>query len=88
EEQNDFSVTVYTFFKAEAFPKRLAKGLVEEYNEFKERQKQITYMSQGIEQISETNEEDDFDLSELAAELGVEDLFEESVGEVASSKDD
>lgn len=88
EEQNDFSVTVYTFFKAEAFPKRLAKGLVEEYNEFKERQKQITYMSHGIEQISETNEEDDFDLSELAAELGVEDLFEESVGEVASSTDD
>lgn len=66
----------------------MAKGLVEEYNEFKERQKQITYMSQGIEQISETNEEDDFDLSELAAELGVEDLFEESVGEIASSTDD
>ncbi|GAA3333632.1 hypothetical protein GCM10020331_098430 [Ectobacillus funiculus] len=35
--KNDFNTSVYTFFKTEALPTRLAKGLVEEYKEYQEK---------------------------------------------------
>ena len=36
---NDFSTTVYTFFKTKGLPNRLSKGLIKEYEEYQERHK-------------------------------------------------
>lgn len=57
EGKNDYNVTVYTFFKTEALPTRLTKGLVEEYNEYQEKIKKVQYKTESIEQIAATSEE-------------------------------
>ncbi len=49
--KNDFLGSVYTFYKTDALPSRLSKGLVEEFNEFKERQSQIQYKKSQISTI-------------------------------------
>lgn len=62
-EKNDFSSSVYTFFKTDALPERLAKGLVLEFKEFMDKQKSLTLKSSSIETIDDTeDDDDDFDI--------------------------
>lgn len=65
QEKNESMVTAYVFYKAQALPKRLAEGLVEEYNDYISNIKQANFMSANIAEIEE--DEDDFlgDLSDL-----------------------
>lgn len=77
QEKNDFSVTVYTFYKADALPERLETGLVKEYEEFQQRNKEFTYESSTINTIKqEDNVFDglDFDIDDL----GLGDLLGET----------
>jgi tubulin-like protein CetZ len=72
EEKNKFNATVYTFFKAQALPTRLSKGLVKEFEEYKEKQRKVTFKSETIQQIAAAQEEDidiDLDLSEFGIEI-------------------
>lgn len=72
EEKNKFNCTVYTFFKTQALPSRLSKGLVKEFEEFKAKQRAITYKSETIQQIAVTSDEDmdiDIDLEDLGIEI-------------------
>ncbi|MBP1931807.1 hypothetical protein J2Z37_001808 [Ammoniphilus resinae] len=72
EEKNKFNCTVYTFFKTQALPTRLSKGLVEEYEEFKAKQRSISYKSETIQQIAATSNDDldiDIDLEDLGIQL-------------------
>ncbi|MGM9986225.1 MAG: cell division protein FtsZ [Bacillaceae bacterium] len=65
--KNDYNASVYTFFKTDALPARLAKGLVEEYKEYQEKNSKFTYQKSAIAGI-ETEEDDegfDFDLDGL-----------------------
>ncbi|MFD2216573.1 cell division protein FtsZ [Metabacillus endolithicus] len=78
EEKNDHSATVYTFYKTDGLPARLAKGLVKEYEEFQERQKAVIYQSASIESINDEDDDDDFNID--LAEFGLE--------EVASTKEE
>ena len=57
--KNDFLGSVYTFYKTDALPSRLSKGLVEEFNEFKERQSQIQYTKSRISTIESIDEDED-----------------------------
>ena len=68
EEKNDFSVSTYTFFKAEALPDRLAVGLEQEYKEFMEKQSAVDFVAADISSI-ETVDNDDFDID--FDELGI-----------------
>ena len=68
EEKNDFSVSAYTFYKAEALPDRLAVGLEKEYKEFMEKQSAVNYVAADISSI-ETVDNDDFDID--FDELGI-----------------
>ena len=61
--KNDFMGSVYTFYKTDALPSRLSKGLVEEYNEFKEKQSQIQYTKSQITTIEEQDPDDDFHIN-------------------------
>ncbi|UAL49752.1 cell division protein FtsZ (plasmid) [Sutcliffiella horikoshii] len=75
---NDYQVSVYTFYKTEALPTRLAKGLVEEFEEFKVKQQQYIFKDSAIASIAATSEEDEFndmdlDLSEFGFDLENED---------------
>ncbi len=72
QEKNEGMVTAYSFYKADVLPGRLSKGLVEEYNEFIERNKQINFASASIESI-DSKADDDFDLS--LDDLGLSDLL-------------
>ncbi|WP_374717733.1 cell division protein FtsZ [Neobacillus sp.] len=76
EEKNDYSVSVYTFYKVEALPERLAKGLVKEYEEFMARKNSISFKSAGIEKIEINDEEDEFDLD--LSEFGLDSLTDEN----------
>jgi len=72
QEKHDFKVTAYTFFKAEALPKRLAKGLVEEYEDFIQKQKAVSYREESIARIQVDEDEHldlDLDLSELGLDM-------------------
>lgn len=72
QEKNDFKVTAYTFFKAEALPKRLATGLVNEYDEFMQKQRAISYRQDSISKIANGDDEHldlDLDLSELGLDM-------------------
>ncbi|TRZ40628.1 cell division protein FtsZ [Niallia circulans] len=69
EEKNNFSTSVYTFFKADALPERLAKGLVKEYEDFKARQQEVSYQQSVISSIAAASDDEDFDLD--FAELGL-----------------
>ncbi|MDF9451366.1 cell division protein FtsZ [Bacillus toyonensis] len=60
--KNDFMGSVYTFYKTDALPSRLSKGLVEEYNEFKEKQSQIQYTKSQINTIEAQDFDDDFNI--------------------------
>jgi len=75
-ERNHRKGIVYTMFKTEALPNRLAKGLVEEYNEFLERQRKFVYKNSAIASIAATTEEDDFEMDLNLSDLGI-DLGEE-----------
>lgn len=75
-ENNNRKGIVYTVFKTEALPNRLAKGLVEEYNEFLERQRKFIYKNSAIASIAATSEDDEFDMDLDLSDLGI-DLGEE-----------
>ncbi|MFS1519634.1 cell division protein FtsZ [Bacillus sp. SCS-151] len=83
EAKNDFNATVYTFYKTEGLPKRLAKGLVKEFEEFQEQQKQIVYAKTSIQQIDQQEDDDDFDidLSEFGIEIDEEPKQEQEKSE-------
>ena len=70
EEKNDFSVSVYTFFKANALPERLAVGLVQEHNSFMEKHQSIQFKDASITSIEAVADEDfDIDLSDFGIEI-------------------
>lgn len=69
EDRNDFQASVYTFYKAEALPTRLSKGLVEEYEEFMAKHKTATFRQESIQQIAASEEIPDMDLNELGIDL-------------------
>lgn len=71
QEKHDFRVTAYTFYKVEALPKRLAKGLVEEYQDFIDKQKNINYREDAIAKI-ETEEDENLDIDLDLKELGLD----------------
>lgn len=66
-EKNEHAVTTYAFYKADVLPMRLVKGLVEEYNEFMDRNKNVTFASANIEaiEVNETDKIIDFTLDDL-----------------------
>lgn len=57
--KNDFLGSVYTFYKTDALPSRLSKGLVEEFNEFKVKQSQIQYKKSQISTIESIDDDED-----------------------------
>lgn len=61
--KNDFMGSVYTFYKTDALPSRLSKGLVEEFNEFKEKQNQIQFKKSQISTIEMQDQDDDFSIN-------------------------
>lgn len=74
-EKNERVVTAYAFYKADVLPGRLSKGLLEEYNEFIERNKSVTFASTNIEKIEDSTTDslegltlEDLGLSELLNE--------------------
>jgi hypothetical protein len=75
---NDHAATVYTFFKTNGLPNRLAKGLVNEFEEYQKRQKAIKTKDTSIGSIEvDENEGFDFDLDGLdLSEFGLEDVKE------------
>ncbi|KIV58936.1 cell division protein FtsZ [Aneurinibacillus migulanus] len=77
QEKNNYQASVYTFYKAEALPSRLAKGLVKEYEEFRKRQEEISFKSDNIERIEASDSADDLDIDDLLADFGLEDKVEE-----------
>lgn len=63
-----YNATAYTFYKAQGLPSRLSKGLVEEFNEYKKKQKEVKFKTDTIAQIAATDndiDDMDFDLSSL-----------------------
>lgn len=72
QEKNEGMVTAYSFYKADVLPGRLSMGLVEEYNEFIERNKKINFTTAKIESI-ESERVNEFDLS--LDDLGLGDLL-------------
>lgn len=87
KEKNEGMVTVYSFYKADALPGRLSKGLLEEYNEFIERNKSVTFASTNIEAIEDSTVDS---LDGLTLEdLGLSDLLneEKSIKEKAKNED-
>ncbi len=75
--KNDFSVTVYTFYKTDALPERLETGLVKEYEDFIQRNREVNYEKSTISTISQ--EDDAFaDLDIDLDDLGISDLFDDS----------
>src|SRR5690606_4810053 len=77
-DKNNRKASVYTFFKTDALPLRLSKGLVNEYYEYIDRQRQDVYKDTSIEAIAAPNEEDEFDMYFDLADLGIY-LGEETV---------
>jgi tubulin-like protein CetZ len=73
EGHNDFAATVYTFYKANGLPNRLAKGLVKEFEEYQQRQNSIKTKDTSIGTIK-TDEYDgiDFDLDLDLSEFGLD----------------
>ncbi|MFD0769001.1 cell division protein FtsZ [Bacillus sp. CGMCC 1.60114] len=82
ELKNDYESSVYTFYKTEGLPARLAKGLVEEYKEFQDKQNELIYEESAIATIAATTDIDldielDMDLLEgMDLELGTEEKTE------------
>src|SRR5690606_24828192 len=85
-DKNNRKASVYTFFKTDALPLRLSKGLVNEYQEYIERQRQYVYKDSAIESIAATNEEEDFDMDLDLADLGI-DLGEETASSEENVED-
>lgn len=75
-----FNATVYAFYKTHGLPSRLSKGLVDEFNEFRKKQKAIKFKTDSIDQIAATEEEEDFDFD--LSGLGLDD------DEIAVTQDD
>ena len=70
---NDHAATVYTFFKTNGLPNRLAKGLVNEFEEYQKRKKSIKTMDTSITSIEvEDNEGFDFDIDLDLSEFGLD----------------
>jgi len=79
EEKNDYSVSVYTFFKTEALPERLAVGLEKEYKEFMQKQNSVNYATAAISSIAAADEDDfDIDLNDLGIDLGFDEEKQDS----------
>lgn len=58
ELKNDYESSVYTFYKTEGLPERLAKGLVEEFKEFQDKQNQLIFEESSIATIAASTEVD------------------------------
>ncbi|RUS44953.1 cell division protein FtsZ [Cohnella sp. AR92] len=69
-EPNNFKVTVYSFYKADALPERLSKGLVKEYEEFMAKQRTMNFSSDTIQQIAVATDEE-FDLGLDPGDFGI-----------------
>lgn len=72
QEDNSGKVTVYSFYKANALPDRLEQGLVKEYDDYIEKNKNMKYAEAEIKSIEVSDAAD----TEEFADLGI-DLFNE-----------
>lgn len=72
QEENSGNVTIYSFYKANALPERLEQGLVKEYEEYIEKNKNMKFAEVEIKSI----EADDTTDTDAYADLGI-DLFNE-----------
>lgn len=83
-EHNNFKATAYSFYKTEALPTRLSKGLVKEYEEFMAKQRSVTYKQETFQQIAVTQEEElefDMDLTEFGLDLSDENLTNDEISD-------
>jgi len=99
ENNNDGKISVYVFFKADALPERLEIGLVQEYEEFKKRQQEISFAETNIQQIEKENDSnfaisledlgiDNADLGDLLGESAeVEEKDTEKIDELLNNID-
>ncbi|MEK5149139.1 cell division protein FtsZ [Psychrobacillus sp. FSL K6-4615] len=93
ESKNDFRVSVYSFYKTDALPERLETGLVKEYEEFQERNRNFTFEKATIQSIGDKNEllnEDDLDFDDLGISdlLGDDELSLETDDNLDNADDD
>ncbi|WP_028393938.1 FtsZ/tubulin family protein [Bacillus cihuensis] len=70
KEKNDFKASIYTFYKVDGLPARLEQGLVNEYNEFMEKNKKRVYKDTTLQSI-QRDDDDDFDLDLDLADFGM-----------------
>lgn len=88
ENQNNGKITVYVFYKAEALPERLEKGLVKEFEEYMERLKQVSFAATEIESIVLDNKNDlDLDLSAFGLDEDMSDLLGEEQKQTEEGSD-
>lgn len=73
QELNDHEATVYTFYKSNGLPTRLAKGLVEEYQEYMEKKKSVKTVDTSIQTIE--TDEAGFDLNINLDSLGLDGIL-------------
>lgn len=78
ENPNDGKITVYVFYKAEALPERLEKGLVKEYEEYMEKFSTIQFEETKIESIKvNKNNHLDLDLADFGFDMELDELTKE-----------
>lgn len=74
-EKSENVVTTYVFYKADVLPARLSMGLVQEYKEFMEKNKKVTFSNASIETIS-INDSDEI-MKFTLDDLGLGELIQE-----------
>jgi tubulin-like protein CetZ len=87
EEKNQNDSTVYIFYKTSGLPLRLAKGLVEEYQEYKKRQSSLSFTTTTIASIEDHDDDDDFGDIDLA-EFGFEEIASGTENSKNNTEDD
>ncbi|MDQ0271204.1 cell division protein FtsZ [Cytobacillus purgationiresistens] len=81
EGKNDHSVSVYSLYKTSGLPERLSKGLVNEFEEYQQKQKEIKFSQSNIEQIEIEDIDDDIAFDIDLAELGIEEEKTDTIKE-------
>lgn len=88
EEKNQNDATVYIFYKTTGLPSRLAKGLVKEYQEYKQRQSSLQFTTTTIATINDQDDDDD-DFGDIdLAEFGFEEVATSNETNDKTSNDD
>jgi hypothetical protein len=70
KEKNDYKASIYTFYKVDGLPARLEQGLVNEYNEYMEKNRKRIYKDTTLQSIKR-DDEDDFELDLDLSDFGM-----------------